>query len=156
MKFGGTRLHRLAWLGLGLCLATASAAHAVDPVNSTLFGDLAIHGYDPVAYFRDGRAVEGSKAFTLRWRGANWRFRSERHREAFREDPERYAPQFGGYCAWAVAHGYTADVDPEAWKIVDGRLYLNYSRDIQAKWDEDPSRYIRQGQTNWPRMLRAR
>ena len=113
----------------------------------------AINGYDPVAYFTDGRAVKGSSAITHSWTGAEWRFATEANRAAFVSAPERYAPQFGGYCAWAVSNGYTASTDPDAWKIVDGRLYLNYSRRVQRRWERDIPGNIARGNANWPSVL---
>src|SRR5512134_1991711 len=88
-----------------------SMSAGVDPIYK-YSGGLALKGYDPVAYFNDGKAVEGSDQFTHEWNGANWRFASAEHRDAFASEPEKYAPQFGGYCAWAVSHGYTAKGDP--------------------------------------------
>lgn len=121
------------------------------PVNTNWRG-LAIKGYDPVAYFTDGKPVEGSADFTFDWEGAKWRFASAGHRDSFAKDPARYAPQFGGYCAWAVSQGYTADIDPEAWKIVDGKLYLNYSPKVQKKWEEDAAGNIAKAEANWPAL----
>ena len=131
----------------------AAAAGALEPVNETLFGGLAVEGYDPVAYFTDARAVEGRREHEHTWQGATWRFASAEHRDLFAAAPEKYAPQYGGYCAWAVAHGYTAEIDPEAWKIVDGRLYLNYDREVQARWQADQAAQIRAADENWPRLL---
>ena len=138
-------------LGAALLLAPARA-HALDPVWTNWRG-LAIAGYDPVAYFTDGKPVAGSSELTTEWRGATWRFASAAHRDQFVADPERYAPQYGGYCAWAVAHDDTAGIDPEAWKIVDGKLYLNYSKDIQAKWEQDVPGYIEKANGYWPKLL---
>lgn len=130
-------------------------ARALDPVDTNWRG-LAISGYDPVAYFTDGKAVPGSSDFTTTWKGATWRFASAAHRDQFVADPDRFAPQYGGYCAWAVAHGKTASIDPEAWKIVDGKLYLNYSKDVQAKWEKDVPGYITEADANWPKLLAGR
>ncbi|WP_051693971.1 YHS domain-containing (seleno)protein [Desulfohalovibrio reitneri] len=124
-------------LGLLLALAVPAQLSADEPVNSTFLADLAIHGYDPVAYFIQEEAVEGLGDYEFEWNGTTWRFASEQHRAMFMENPEKYAPAYGGYCAWAVAQGYTADVDPTAWKIVNGRLYLNYDHDIQQKWERN-------------------
>jgi YHS domain-containing protein len=132
-------------------LAAAVSAIAADPVNKTWRG-LAIKGYDPVAYFTDAKAVEGDAKFTFEWEGAKWRFASAEHRDAFSEDPGRYAPQFGGYCAWAVSQNYTADIDPEAWKIVDGKLYLNYNKEVQQTWEKDTPGNITKGEANWPKL----
>lgn len=130
-------------------------ARADKIVNKTFFGGIAIKGYDPVAYFKDGRPVEGRSEFTHPWMGAAWRFASAENRAAFAAQPETYAPQFGGYCASAVANNYTADIDPEAWRIVDGRLYLNYSKGIQSQWQQDIPGNISKGGANWP-GLRAK
>jgi YHS domain-containing protein len=99
------------------------AAEAGKTVNSSFLSKVAIKGYDPVAYFKSGKPVEGTGTHEHRWMGATWRFASAANRDAFAADPQRYAPQFGGYCAWAVSQGYTADIDPEAWTIVGDKLY---------------------------------
>lgn len=145
-------LRRLA-LALTTAVLVVAPALALEPLNKTLFGGLAVDGYDPVAYFTDGRPVEGNKEITYEWHGATWRFASAEHRELFVAAPEKYAPQYGGYCAWAVAHEYTADADPLAWKVVDGRLYLNYDVKIQEKWLADYRNYIVAGDGNWPKLL---
>jgi len=111
---------------------------------------VAIRGTDPVAYFTEGRPVRGSAEHVAEWNGATWQFASAQNRDAFLADPEAYAPQFGGFCAWAVAEGYTASIDPDAWRIVDGRLYLNYSRRIQRRWERDIPGNISRGEANWP------
>lgn len=144
-----------AALTLALGLAFASPARAVDPIYTNWRG-LALSGYDPVAYFTDAKPVAGSSSFELEWQGATWRFASAEHLAAFRADPTRYAPQYGGYCAWAVANGHTASSDPEAWRIVDGKLYLNYSRAIQEKWQTDVPGNIRRADGHWPELRDAR
>ena len=111
---------------------TAPALAEKAAVNQTFFGNVAISGTDPVAYFTEGKAVEGRSEFSHEWDGANWHFKSAENRDAFAKSPETYAPQFGGYCAWAVSQGYTATIDPAAWSIVDEKLYLNYSKDVRA------------------------
>jgi len=115
--------------------------------------DGAIRGYDPVAYFDQKGPVKGSKQFSHPWRGATWYFASAENRDKFVAEPERYAPRYGGYCAYAVAEGYTADIDASAWSIVDGRLYLNYSLRIRERWNKDIPGYIRKAETNWPAVL---
>ena len=100
-----------------LLTAAASAGALVDPVNKNRSG-LALKGYDPVAYFKHDKPVKGSAQITHEWVGATWRFASAENRDAFAANPAQYAPQFGGYCSWAVSQGYTADIDPEAWKIL--------------------------------------
>ncbi|MEM7508535.1 MAG: YHS domain-containing (seleno)protein [Pseudomonadota bacterium] len=130
-------------------------AHASEsPVYSDWRGR-AIRGTDPVAYFTEGKPVAGDSAFTHDWNGATWRFASAENRDAFAAKPESYAPQYGGYCAWAVAQGYTASTDPDAWDIVDGKLYLNYSKDVQSRWHRDVPGYIAKGDANWPDVLTA-
>lgn len=138
---------------LSLGFIAIPAALAADPVNTTFFGNLALDGYDPVAYFSDGRAVKGSKKFTTKWNGANWRFSNQEHLDAFVAEPERFAPQYGGYCAWAVSQGDTADVDPEIFKIVDDKLYLNYNEEIQTRWEQDIPGFIAKADEQWPKIL---
>lgn len=113
----------------------------------------AIKGYDPVAYFKIGEATPGSKEFSHEWMDATWYFSNEENRALFKENPEAYAPQFGGYCAYAVSQGYTYRVSPEAWKIVDGKLYLNYSQGIKKKWEANQSEFIELANKNWPKVL---
>lgn len=140
-------------VGVALALLAAAPALAEPEINKSFFGGVAIKGADAVAYFNQAGAVKGSPKFTHRWKDAEWRFATAANRDAFAADPERYAPRFGGYCAWAVSHGYTADVDPEAWTIYRGRLYLNYSKDVRAMWRQDIAGNIAKGETNWPRVL---
>ena len=140
---------RAAALALFLGLALAAPAHATDAVYSNWQG-LALSGYDPVAYFKVGKPVPGSPEFQMEWQGASWRFSNAENLAAFRGQPELYAPQYGGYCAWAVSQGHTASSDPEAWRIVDGKLYLNYSRSVQEKWQSDVPGNIRRADANWP------
>jgi YHS domain-containing protein len=147
-----TRFSLVCALALAGAL-TGDAAAALDPVNQTTFGGVAIDGWDPVAYFTDSKPVEGDKAYSFDWNGATWRFASAAHRDLFAQAPEKYAPQYGGYCAWAVSQGYTADIDPEAWKIEGGRLFLNYSLDVQKKWAADVGGNVAKGDANWPRLL---
>ena len=138
----------------GLVLvATALAAHAEKPVNTTFLG-VAIKGYDPVAYFTDGKPAKGASVYSFEWNGAEWRFASAAHRDLFKADPAKYAPQYGGYCAWAVSRGYTAGIDPDAWKIVSGRLYLNYSMKVQQQWSEDIPGNVAKAEENWPKILK--
>ena len=113
---------------------------------------VALDGYDVVAYFTNGRAVKGSAANAHVWEGTTWHFASSAHRDEFRKWPEKYAPQFGGFCAYGVSRGYTVAVDPEAWSIVAGRLYLNYSKRVQRTWDQDRSTYIKRAEAHWPAL----
>jgi YHS domain-containing protein len=136
-----------------LAQATVTPALADDPVYTGTFSSLAVSGYDPVAYFADGKPVEGSGDYEYEWKGATWRFASAENLATFKADPEKYAPQYGGYCAWAVSQGYTASADPDVWRIVDGKLYLNYSKAIQQKWEQDIPGNISKADANWPKVL---
>ena len=136
-----------------LFLLTLSPAFAIDRVNKTSDG-VAIKGYDPVAYFTDRKPVKGSREFEYFWMGAKWRFSTAGHKDLFIKDPDKYAPKYGGYCAYAVSQGTTADIDPDAWKIVDGRLYLNLSKKIQDRWSKDIPGYIKKADENWPRIFK--
>jgi hypothetical protein len=146
---------RRHWISV-LCvtaLAVAAVAAAAKPPVNLSRGGLALRGHDTVAYFTEGRPVPGDAAYEHRWNGAVWRFASAGNRDAFARDPSRYAPEFGGYCAYAVSRGYTADGDPNAWRIVDGRLYINYSRRVQKLWEEDIPGNIAKGRGHWPAVL---
>jgi YHS domain-containing protein len=134
-----------------LVLLTNLSFAQKDPVYNSKEG--AIEGYDPVAYFNDAKAVKGLEDFTYDWNNTKWLFASAENQKAFMENPEKYAPQFGGYCAYAVSQGYTYKSDPEAWKIVDGKLYLNFSIKIQEKWVKDQANLIKLGEANWPRVI---
>ncbi len=131
----------------------STPASAKDPVYTSTFSSVAVSGYDAVAYFKDGKPVEGSSDYEFEWNGATWRFANASNLEAFRKDPAAYAPQYGGYCAWAVSQGYTASTDPTAWRIVDGKLYLNYSHSVQRRWEQDIAGNIVKGDGNWPKVL---
>ena len=141
--------HGLALAALLLGVAAPGVALAIDPVYSSFWG-LAIRGTDPVAYFTEGRPVEGVAEHSFEYLGATWRFASAENKAAFEADPERYAPQYGGYCAWAVSQGYTASIDPEAWSIVEGRLYLNYSKEVMKTWLADRDGHIARADASWP------
>ncbi|GEM78022.1 YHS domain-containing (seleno)protein [Vibrio superstes] len=127
-------------------------ALAVEPVYSDFFGK-AIQGYDPVAYFTERKPVEGSKQYKYEWNDATWYFSSSKNKSAFIDNPEKYAPQYGGYCAWAVSQGYTAKIDPSAWYIHDDKLYLNYNKSIQAKWQRNVPENIAKADASWPSLL---
>jgi YHS domain-containing protein len=129
---------------------SVQARSLVDPVNNS--AAVAIKGYDPVAYFKQGAPTKGSAQLARQWMGATWLFSSAENRDLFAANPEQYAPQYGGYCAYAVSEGHTATIDPEAWKIVDGKLYLNYSKGVQKKWLEDTAGRIQRGDKNWPAL----
>jgi YHS domain-containing protein len=115
---------------------------------------LAVGGYDPVAYHTQSKPVPGTDEFTHTWKGAEWRFASKENLDAFVKEPEKYAPQYGGYCAYAVGHGSLASGDPKVWTIVDGKLYLNISKSVQTSWEKDKGKLIKRGDANWPKLLK--
>lgn len=115
---------------------------------------IAVDGYDVVAYFVQQKPLKGQKQFSIEWKGAKWFFSSKDNREKFKKTPQKYAPQFGGFCAWAVGNGYTAKIDPTAWKIVDKKLYLNYNHSIQEQWQKDMKNLISKGHKNWPKLVK--
>lgn len=135
-------------------ILTANVVRAATP-EIYAEGGIAIDGTDPTSYFTAGAPIAGDPSISLQWRGATWQFANAEARALFEGNPEGYAPQFGGYCAWAVAQGYTASTVPEAWKIVDGRLYLNFSRRIQRRWERDIPGNIAKAEGNWPGVLTA-
>lgn len=143
---------RAVCAGLALTALTRPALAAEARVYSDWRGR-AIRGFDPVAYFTEGRPTPGSADITLEWNGATWRFANEANRAAFRADPAAYAPQYGGWCAWAMAQGATAAVDPEAWDIIDGKLYLNYSLDVQSRWRKDIPALVTKADALYPSVV---
>lgn len=120
--------------------------------QSEVFGtkEGAINGYDPVAYFTEGKPVVGKKEISLMWKEQIWYFSSTENRDAFKANPEKYEPQFGGYCAYGMSRGYKAKTDAEAWTIADGKLYLNYNLDVRKTWSEKQSELIDKANKNWP------
>jgi YHS domain-containing protein len=132
---------------VGPALAAKSA------IYTGFLSKLAVGGYDPVAYFSENRPVEGSDKYEFAYKGATWRFASHENLVKFRANPASYAPQYGGYCAWAVSQGYTAKGDPQYWRIVDGKLYLNYDGSVQARWERDIPEFIKKANANWPKVL---
>jgi hypothetical protein len=124
----------------------ACSAYAQSNVDAS---GLALKGYDPVAYFAEKKPVPGKPELTARHEGATYRFASA-NRDAFVAAPAKYAPQYGGYCAFGMASGYKAPIEPEAWTVVDGKLYLNYSRSVRSQWSSDVPGYVRKADANWP------
>jgi YHS domain-containing protein len=133
--------------------ASVSAAPVPAPQISVAADGLAAGGYDVTAYFRLGRPIRGSATHQLRYKGATWRFASAKSQASFKANPAAYAPQFGGYCAWAVSQGYIAPGDPRQWKIVDGKLYLNFNARAKELWEADQADAIVRGHANWPNVL---
>lgn len=111
--------------------------------------DIAIKGYDTVAYFIAGKAIKGSESISFQWHDMTWYFLSKENRDLFMSSPEKYAPQYDGYCAWAMTESRKAHTDPEAWKIVNGKLYLNCSKSAYEKWSNDIPGNIKKADRNW-------
>lgn len=139
----------IVFLTLGIASFTACTnSEGVKKVNATA-ENVAIKGFDTVAFFTTNTPTEGKAEFLHEWNGAKWQFSNAENLDLFKQNPEKYAPQFGGYCSWAVSHGYTADGDPNAWKIVDGKLYLNYNQQVKEKWEAEQQKLIEDGKKNW-------
>ena len=151
MRFVALRLIPLAMLAVVVPSAISAATPA--PEISVEADQLAARGYDVTAYFLQGGPVRGSKAHQLQYKGATWLFASADNLAKFKADPAVYEPQFGGYCAWAVSQGYIAPGDPEQWKIVDGKLYLNFNARAKELWEADQANTIKRGHANWPAVL---
>ncbi|MET0182172.1 MAG: YHS domain-containing (seleno)protein [Caulobacterales bacterium] len=148
---------RALFLVLAALAITAPAlpAYADQPaVHTGLLSNAGVGGYDPVAYFTTGAPTRGSSQFKTTHQGVEYRFANAENLARFRANPSAYLPQYGGYCAWAVSQGYTAPGDPRRWRIVNGRLYLNYNADVQRRWDAERGPLIARGDANWPSVLR--
>lgn len=132
-----------------MAISFSQQAAAEQLVNTGYFGDVAIKGYDPVAYFTEGKAIEGSPQYSHRWLGAVWHFSSAENRDLFIKDPSSYAPQYGGYCADGVSFGtVTTNVDPRAWRIIDGKLYISYDPGAAEGMEKIPSKVV-DSQKHW-------
>jgi YHS domain-containing protein len=147
-------------LAIAVCLALLAAPWRPDPASAGqppiftgLVKGVAVGGFDPVAYFTEGKPREGKADIALEHDGVTWRFASEANRDAFKADPAKYAPQYGGYCAWAVSNGYTAKGDPHAWTVHDGKLYLNYDKKVRALWAQEIPANVAKADANWPGVL---
>jgi hypothetical protein len=138
---------------LVLLLTLPIMSHAETPIYTGFFSNQAISGFDTVAYFQEGKAVKGNDNFTTNYKDVQWQFKNQSNLDAFLLAPDSYAPQYGGYCAWAVAHENTAKGDPQQWHITDGKLYLNYNENINKKWLKDKKALIVNANSNWPRVL---
>jgi YHS domain-containing protein len=148
--------YRAFLLIIALSLFTLYAAYADAPVVNKDKSGVALKGYDPVAYFTEKKAVQGNKEFEHVWMDSTWRFSSPSNRDLFAANPEKYAPQFGGYCAWGVTQGYLAPIDPKAWKVVDDKLYLNYDTKVQAEWKQDIPGNIKKALDRWPEASKTK
>ncbi|MDE0307893.1 MAG: YHS domain protein [Albidovulum sp.] len=135
-------------IGALMCASSFAAQPEVFSRNGA-----AINGYDPVAYFLEEKPVKGLDEHSLTWKGAVWKFSNDENKALFEEDPDAYAPQYGGYCAYAVSKNYTAKTEPDAWTLYDGKLYLNYSKLVRALWAVDIPGNVEKGDENWPGVL---
>ncbi|MDK1493097.1 YHS domain-containing (seleno)protein [Sinorhizobium sp. 7-81] len=139
----------LAFGAATILFSSGGVASAEALVNTGYFGDVAIKGYDPVAYFTENKAVEGSPEYSHRWLGATWHFASAEHRDLFMREPSKYAPQYGGYCADGVSLGtVTTNIDPRAWRIIDGKLYISYDPGAADGFEKNPSKVV-ESQKHW-------
>jgi YHS domain-containing protein len=145
LRFGGVAI------GLALVIIALASLAATMPTGEYFEkGGAAIRGYDPVAYFTDRQPLKGSSSFTAEYKGSTFHFSSASHRDAFVANPEKFAPQYGGFCAYGMAKGYKATTDPAAYTIVGGKLYLNCSLSVRDLWQEDISGNIKKADNNWP------
>lgn len=136
-----------------LLLGISMPLLAKDAISTSAFNNRAISGYDAVSYFSESGPVKGSRKFKTNYMDAEWRFATQQNLDTFLQAPEKYAPQYGGYCAWAVSNGSTAKSDPLQWHIHEDKLYLNYNADIKSKWETDKLNHIEQANKNWPGLL---
>ncbi len=149
-----------ALIGVALLAGSSGSADAqqkpeIFQAGQDQFGtNLAVSGFDTVAYHTQNLPVPGTGAFRVSWKGAEWRFATQQNRDLFVQNPERYAPQFGGYCAFAVAFGSTTSADPRVFAVRNGKLYLNLNASVQSQWTRDQDNLIRRAEQNWPRVLR--
>lgn len=142
-------------LAVALLLAVAApSAVAAAPVWTGILGTAdAVGGYDSVSYFT-GKPTPGSDQFTTIYNGATFKFANAANLATFKANPARYAPQYGGHCAWAAANNYRFAGDPKVWKIVDNKLYLNYNKDVQVKWEKDIPGLVKKADVNWKTLGR--
>jgi len=136
-----------------LVAGSVQLASAASPVYAT--DGVAIRGYDTVAYFVDGKPVKGTDEFVTDYKGAHWKFASKDHLDKFKADPAKYAPQYGGYCAYGASLGHLAPTEPDAWAVVNDKLYLNYNQNVRAKWSQDIPGYNKKADAAFDGLLKA-
>lgn len=137
---------------LGVFLV-GSLTFSAEFVNTGRWSDVAVYGIDVVAYFTESKPVKGSEMYSTSWRGAEWYFSNVAHLKLFESDPEKYAPQYGGWCAYAMAKGKKAKIDPEVWEIYQGKLYLNYNAKVGERWAGDKDDYIMAADERWGGLI---
>jgi YHS domain-containing protein len=147
------RVRHMVLVAAVAAFTSSAPGGAGTAVNTGYFGGVAIEGYDTVAYFTDGQATKGSEEFAHEWLGATWYFANAEHRDLFAAQPVKYAPQYGGHCSLGAAFGEsTANIDPEAWSIVNGKLYLQYSKGGRDVWEQDSANMIAAADQKWPEV----
>ena len=154
---------RFKWCGLiqfrllvpVICLLLSSLAIGGDIAINKNWRSIAIKGYDPVAYFTMGKAVKGSSKYETKWQDARWRFSSQEHKDLFDNSPDKYAPRFGGFCAGGIALGQRAPINPKAWVIIEGKLYLNYDKKARDDMAASPDATIELANENWKSLGKA-
>lgn len=145
------KLSRMLLLSLA-AIVFAPLCFAAGAVNIDKSG-VAVHGYDPVAYFVDGKPTKGSAERSVTVDGATYWFANDKNLEAFKAEPAKYVPQYGGYCAYGVAQGYKPDIDPAAFKVVDGKLYLNLSTGVLSRWSQDIPGNVKDANEKWKELI---
>ena len=136
---------------LACLMAILLLVAVANPLKAVKAEELAIRGYDPIAYWTTRKPVKGSKQHQLSWNNVTWRFSSEKNLKRFKSNPEKYAPQYNGWCAYAVSSGGAAEIDPiNGWSFAQGKLFLNWSTEVKALWSLRESHYINQANQNWP------
>lgn len=144
-----------AVLALGAFSAPALAVKQTGGEYNTMHAGLGANGYDVVSYFTDGKPAQGSDRYTAEYGGVKWQFASKEHRDLFATNPQKYAPQYGGFCSWGVSQGKLFAIDPvNGWKMVDGKLYLNFNADLNATFAKDAEGYIVKANRHWPELNR--
>lgn len=140
-------------IAFGVVVVGGSATVVAKPTYTGVFGNVAAGGYDVTAYFSGkGTPQKGNKAFSVTYNGAVYHFASKANADLFKATPAKFAPQYGGYCSWAMASGYKAPGDPEYYKVVGGKLYLNYDKSVQDKWNKDISGFISKANGEWQKI----
>lgn len=141
-------MKKIILYALSLFLTVASTQAQKAEIFST--EDKAIKGYDVVAFFKDSAAVQGSEIFSYQWKGTTWLFSTKTNRDAFVDNPEKYEPQYGGYCAYGTADGHKAPTETNTWTVVNGKLYFNYNNKVKEYWNKNQPALIQKADTLWP------
>lgn len=149
-------LSGIALVGTGAVLSADRALAQDSLIYTGIVKGVAVGGYDAVAYFTEGKPVQGKPEFALDHGGAKWHFATAANRDAFKAEPAKYEPQYGGHCAFAVASGYTAKGDPLAWTVSNGKLYLNYNQAVKKSWEADIPGFVKKGDASWPALAKKK